>query len=74
MKKMMFLMLTLLIGSAASMNAQVTIGSDENPHSGAILDLQSANLGLKLPNVALDNDLTVFGLPVTATSVRVSVV
>jgi hypothetical protein len=62
MKKMMFLMLTFLIGSAASMNAQVTIGSNKNPHSGAVLDLQSANLGLKLPNVALDNDLTVFGL------------
>ncbi|GHT40343.1 hypothetical protein FACS189437_05800 [Bacteroidia bacterium] len=65
MKKMMFLMLTLLIWGTASMNAQVTIGSEKAPHSGAILDLQSDNLGLKLPNVALDDDLTVFGLPDT---------
>jgi hypothetical protein len=70
MKKMMFLMLTLLIWSTASMNAQVTIGSDKNPHSGAVLDLQSDNLGLKLPNVALDADLTKFVLPLTAPSTK----
>ncbi|GHT00206.1 hypothetical protein FACS189421_11970 [Bacteroidia bacterium] len=61
-------MLTLIVLSAASVNAQVTIGSDKVPHVGAVLDLQSDNLGLKLPNVALDNDLTVFGLPVTSES------
>jgi hypothetical protein len=65
MKKMFFLMLALLIWSVASMNAQVTIGSANPPHSGAILDLQSTTQGLKLPNVALDDDLTVFGLPDT---------
>jgi hypothetical protein len=65
MKKMMLLMLTLLILSVASMNAQVTIGSDKKPHPGAVLDLQSTTQGLKLPNVALDNDLSVFGLPDT---------
>jgi hypothetical protein len=70
MKKMMLLMLTLLIWSAASMKAQVAIGSDKNPHSGAVLDLQSTTQGLKLPNVALDNDLTVFKLPVTAPSTK----
>jgi hypothetical protein len=67
MKKMFFLMLALLVLGAASMNAQVTIGSDKEPHAGAVLDLQSDNLGLKLPNVSL-NDLTVFGLPVTETA------
>ncbi|GHV21132.1 hypothetical protein FACS189428_1110 [Clostridia bacterium] len=65
---MFFLMLMLMVMSTASMNAQVTIGSDKNPHAGAVLDLQSDNLGLKLPNVALDNDLTVFKLPVTETA------
>jgi hypothetical protein len=71
MKKMFFLMLTLLIMGAASMNAQVTIGSDKVPHSGAVLDLQSDNLGLKLPNVALDDtDLTEFVLPLTAPSTK----
>jgi hypothetical protein len=70
MKKMIFLMLTLLIMGVASMNAQVTIGSENLPHSGAVLDLQSDNLGLKLPNVALGNDLTVFKLPVTAESTK----
>jgi uncharacterized protein (TIGR02145 family) len=71
MKKMFFLMLTLLIWSAASVNAQVTIGSDKVPHSGAVLDLQSDNLGLKLPNVELDDtDLTEFVLPLTAPSTK----
>ncbi|GHT39277.1 hypothetical protein FACS189437_02190 [Bacteroidia bacterium] len=67
---MMILMLTLFFLGAASMNAQVTIGSNKAPHSGAVLDLQSDNLGLKLPNVALDNDLTVFKLPITAPSTK----
>ncbi|GHS97565.1 hypothetical protein FACS189421_04590 [Bacteroidia bacterium] len=62
---MFFLVLTLTVLSVASVNAQVTIGSHKVPHSGAVLDLQSDNLGLKLPNVALDDDLTVFGLPDT---------
>jgi uncharacterized protein (TIGR02145 family) len=71
MKKMFFLMLTFLIMGAASMNAQVTIGSDKVPHSGAVLDLQSDNLGLKLPNVELDDtDLTEFVLPLTAPSTK----
>jgi uncharacterized protein (TIGR02145 family) len=56
MKKIFFLMLMLLIGVSASMNAQVTIGADANPHAAAVLDLQSTTLGLKLPNVALTND------------------
>jgi hypothetical protein len=49
-------------------NAQVTIGSNADPHSAAVLDLQSTTQGLKLPVVALDNDLTVFKLPLSGTS------
>jgi hypothetical protein len=67
MKKMMFLMLTLLIWGAASMNAQVTIGSENPPHSGAVLDLQSTTHGLKLPTVSLGS-LTTFGLSLSGTS------
>jgi uncharacterized protein (TIGR02145 family) len=59
-QKLFFLMLTLIMLSAASVQAQVTIGADEPPHSAAVLDLQS-NLGLKLPTVAL-NDVSVFQL------------
>jgi hypothetical protein len=58
MKKMMLLMLTLLIWSVASMNAQVTIGSDKEPHPSAILDLESTTQGLKLPTVVLTNRTT----------------
>jgi hypothetical protein len=53
MKKMMFLMLTLMVLSAASMNAQVTIGSDQEPDESAVLDLQSTDKGLLIPRVAL---------------------
>jgi hypothetical protein len=55
MKKMINLMLTLLIGSAVSANAQVNIGSENSPKPGAVLDLSqvsSHNLGLKLPVVS----------------------
>ncbi|GHT45253.1 hypothetical protein FACS189440_00880 [Bacteroidia bacterium] len=56
MKKMIFLMLTLLIWGAASMNAQVNIGSSADPTPGTVLDLSqtgSKNLGLRLPVVSL---------------------
>jgi hypothetical protein len=60
MKKILFLMLTLLFWSVAGMNAQVLIGSqlmdpDANPHDGAVLELQSdaGDRGLLLPQVAL---------------------
>jgi hypothetical protein len=57
MKKIFFLMLTLLIVSAASMNAQVLIGGDGNgnPDPAAVLELRSDNLGLLLPRVALQS-------------------
>ncbi|MDR0681559.1 MAG: fibrobacter succinogenes major paralogous domain-containing protein [Dysgonamonadaceae bacterium] len=55
-QKMIFLALTLFILNAASVNAQVNIGSDDDPHKGAVLDLsQTTNLGLLLPQVFLTN-------------------
>ncbi|GHS99036.1 hypothetical protein FACS189421_08740 [Bacteroidia bacterium] len=53
MKKMIFLMLTLMILGAASMNAQVKIGGDgtTSPVTGAVLELDGAQGALLLPNV-----------------------
>jgi hypothetical protein len=59
MKKIFFLMLTLLIWSTASMNAQVRIGGLDDPNESAVLDLNATNaanngtLGLALPRVEL---------------------
>jgi hypothetical protein len=55
MKKIFFSMLTLLVWSAASMNAQVLIGGDGtgDPDPSAVLELQSSDHGLLLPRVAL---------------------
>jgi uncharacterized protein (TIGR02145 family) len=61
MRKMIFLMLTLMVLGAASVNAQVTIGSDNLPHAGAVLDLQSTTQGLKFPAVSL-SDVSSFQL------------
>jgi hypothetical protein len=61
MKKVCYLELTLIVLSAASMNAQVTIGSLDNPHPGAVLDLHSNSLGFLLPTVSL-NDVSDFQL------------
>jgi uncharacterized protein YjdB len=66
-QKLFFLMLTLFMLSAASVNAQVTIGADAPPHSSAVLDLQSDNLGFKLPVIEL-GDVSVFQLSGTATN------
>ncbi|MDR0865215.1 MAG: hypothetical protein LBO74_09850 [Candidatus Symbiothrix sp.] len=74
MKKNLFLMLTLIVLSVASVKAQVNIGSDANPHSGAVLDLSQLptgkELGLLLPNVALNAVLTEFVLPLTDPSTK----
>ena len=61
-------MLLLLLLSIASVNAQVTIGSTNDPHAGAVLDLQSTSKGLLLPNVSLSNvsTLTVISSPTSA--------
>ncbi|MDR0682913.1 MAG: hypothetical protein LBG15_13855, partial [Dysgonamonadaceae bacterium] len=57
-RKMIYLALMLTILSAANVNAQVTIGSDQDPHKGAVLDLsQSTKLGFLLPHVFLTNVL-----------------
>jgi hypothetical protein len=66
-QKLFFLMLTLIMLSVASVQAQVTIGADTPPHSAAILDLQSTTLGLKLPTVPL-GDVSVFQLSETLTN------
>ena len=58
MRKVIYVMLVLLIGGIASVNAQVTIGSSKNPHEGAVLELVSASTqgqGLLLPNVSLES-------------------
>jgi uncharacterized protein (TIGR02145 family) len=57
-KKAIFWMLALVMMSAASVNAQVTIGSVEDPHGGAVLDLSKASgssIGFLLPRIALTN-------------------
>jgi hypothetical protein len=55
-QKMIFLALMLIMLSATSMKAQVNIGSLDNPHASAVLDLsKSANLGLLLPQFPLQS-------------------
>jgi uncharacterized protein (TIGR02145 family) len=58
-KKTFFWMPTLiLLISAASVNSQVTIGSTDDPHGGAVLDLSRASgssVGFLLPRVSLTN-------------------
>jgi hypothetical protein len=60
MKKMMFLMLTLLIMGAANVNAQVQIGGTKGPDKSAVLDLNgdagNAKGGLALPRVELTSN------------------
>jgi hypothetical protein len=59
MKKIFFLMLMLLIMSATSMNAQVTIGADKDPESFSVLELiGSGTRGLRLPQVNADQRST----------------
>jgi hypothetical protein len=48
-------MIFLTVSGLLSVNAQVHIGSDADPHRGSILDLSNAdNLGLLLPRISLD--------------------
>jgi uncharacterized protein (TIGR02145 family) len=57
-RRMIFWMLTLLSLSAVNVNAQVTIGSMDDPHGGAVLDLSKANgpsIGLLLSRISLEN-------------------
>jgi hypothetical protein len=52
-KTTFFLMLTLCILSVASVNGQVIIGSDVDPHPDAVLELKSDSRGLLLSHIAL---------------------
>jgi len=66
MKKVLFLMLFLMVLGAAGTNAQVRIGGDGEPHTAAVLDLNTNNDatpagnkgGLALPRVELINNTT----------------
>jgi uncharacterized protein (TIGR02145 family) len=74
-KKTLFWMLTLVMMSAASVNAQVIIGGDgiKDPHAGAGLDLSplgTQKLGLLLPNVELTDDAEEFALVAGATNTQ----
>jgi uncharacterized protein (TIGR02145 family) len=61
MKKTIFLVLMLFVLSVANVRTQVRIGGIDDPHGSAVLDLNenntamSANLGLALPRVAIDD-------------------
>ena len=64
----LFALLAITTFFSISVNAQVTIGSSEEPAKGAVLDLskvQAKNLGLLLPQVSLSN-LTTWQLSGTA--------
>ena len=52
MQKIFLMMLALFLLSATNVHAQVTIGSEFDPHPGAALDIQSIK-GLLLPTVAI---------------------
>jgi hypothetical protein len=55
MKKIFQSVFFLLLAGMVSVNAQVRIGSDSEPHGGSILDLSNAgSLGMLLPRVSLD--------------------
>jgi hypothetical protein len=60
MKKMMFLMLTLMFLGAANVNSQVQIGGTNGPDKSAVLDLNpdagNAKGGLALPRVELTSN------------------
>ena len=57
-----FLLFAVCLASSANVWGQVTIGSDAEPHPGAILDLQSTDKGLLLPCVPLKSDASWFSL------------
>ncbi|KAA6301444.1 MAG: hypothetical protein EZS26_002431 [Candidatus Ordinivivax streblomastigis] len=63
MKKIVSYLLALFICYSTNMTAQVNIGSTNDPHSGAVLDLSQTEeeLGLLFPNVKL-SDLKAFQL------------
>jgi len=65
MRKLFILSVILALLSTLNITAQVTIGKNQIPHQGAVLDLQSKDtLGLLLPRVALED--TVKAKPLSA--------
>ena len=56
-----------------SLQAQITIGTNNDPHTGAVLDLQSSNMGLLLSRVALKENPTWFALDFGAAEDTVAV-
>ena len=66
-KRIYYLVLGLLLSISGTITAQVTIGSQAEPHAGAVLDLKSTSKGLLLPQASLSN-VTTFGLEGTAIS------
>jgi uncharacterized protein (TIGR02145 family) len=77
MKRNVFLMLTLLMLSTASVNAQVRIGGDADPNPSAVLDLNATNtvnngtLGLALPRVELTSTSDIGTITTPATGLTV---
>jgi len=53
MKKFFLFFILLTVAFNATIQAQVTIGSNAEPNTNAVLDLQSATKGLLLPRVVL---------------------
>jgi hypothetical protein len=77
MKKVFYLMLTLIVLSVASVNAQVRIGGSSDPSASAILDLNAdsttttGKLGLALPRVALTSTTDVATIKIPKTGLTV---
>ncbi|MDR0547128.1 MAG: DUF1566 domain-containing protein [Dysgonamonadaceae bacterium] len=71
MKRLFFTVIAVLMATIqAATFGQVRIGANENPHTGAVLDLtNSKDLGFKLPNVAL-TDAKVFQLSNDGTAAK----
>ena len=65
MKRRLSLLFACLVAGMMCVNAQVTIGTTNDPHAGAVLDLQSINKGFLLPKVSL-NDASKFQLATDA--------
>ncbi|MDH6308539.1 hypothetical protein M2451_000850 [Dysgonomonas sp. PFB1-18] len=54
MRRLLTVIITLLLAGTFDIQAQVTIGADQKPHDGAVLDIVSdGKKGLLLPRVLL---------------------
>jgi hypothetical protein len=72
MKKIVYLMLTFIVLSVASMNAQVRIGDLMDPAPGAVLDLNNPTTGYKggllLPKINLTTLVNITDIVASPTS------